>query len=272
MERLIFFGLLGATALTVLVFTLRLHPTRRLSFLREAVIVISAYFIYFLIRSLTEGRADEAIRRALALEDVERWLGIAVEAGVQGLIIDHDWLVTLANWVYIGLHWPLIAAVALWLYHEHTERYFTYRNAILLSGLVGLIIFATLPMAPPRLADPELIDTVVERSRSYRVMQPPALTNQYAAMPSLHLGWNLLMSIALIRESRHLVLHAIGWVTPLLMLVAMVATANHYVLDGVAGAAIVVLALLAVEVLFPRIRVMRERRVATVGVQLVEDE
>lgn len=272
MERLIFVGLLGATALTVLVFTLRLHPTRRLSFLREAVIVISAYFIYFLIRSLTEGRADEAIRRALALEDVERWLGIAVEADVQGLVIDHDWLVALANWVYIGLHWPLIAAIALWLYHEHTERYFTYRNAILLSGLVGLIIFATLPMAPPRLADPELIDTVVERSRSYRVMQPPALTNQYAAMPSLHLGWNLLMSIALIRESRHFVLQAVGWMTPVLMMLAMVATANHYVLDGVVGAVIVIGALVTVEGLFPQIRARWGQRVATADVRVIEED
>jgi hypothetical protein len=271
-ERIIFFGLLVVAALTVLGFTLRLHPTRRLAFLREAVIIISAYFIYFLIRSLTEGRADEAIQRALALEDVERWLGIGVEAAVQGLIIEHDWLVALANWIYIGLHWPLIAAIALWLYHEHTERYFTYRNAILLSGLVGLIIFATLPMAPPRLADPELIDTVVERSNSYRLMQPPALTNQYAAMPSLHLGWNLLMSIALVRESRHVLLQVIGWGTPVLMFLAMVMTANHYVLDGVAGAAIVVVALLAIDRLFPWIRAWRAQRGLTVNLQVIEED
>lgn len=267
-ERLIFLALLAATALTVLIFTLRLHPRRRLEFLREAAVVISAYFLYFLIRSVTEGRADEAIERALALQDLERSLGIAIEGDLQALIIDHDWLVDLANGVYIGLHWPLIAAIALWLYHEHTERYFTYRNAVLLSGLVGLIIFATLPVAPPRLADPELIDTVVERSNAYRVMQPPALTNQYAAMPSLHLGWNLLMSIALIRESKHLLLQVTGWATPVLMLLAMTVTANHYLLDGVVGAVIVVAALLALESLFPWIRAMREQRrpVATVPV------
>jgi PAP2 superfamily protein len=256
-ERLIFLALLAATALTVLAFTLRLHPRRRLEFLREAAVVISAYFLYFLIRSATEGRADEAIARALSLGELEETLGIAVEVEMQALILEREWLVDLANGIYIGLHWPLIAAIALWLYHDHTKRYFTYRNAVLVSGAMGLIVFATLPMAPPRLADPEFIDTVVERSNAYRVMQPPGLTNQYAAMPSLHLGWNLLMSIALIRESRHVALQIVGYGTPVLMFLAMVMTANHYVLDGVVGVAVVIAALLAVERLFPWVSAWR---------------
>ena len=228
--------------------------------MREAALVISAAFLYFLIRGATEGRAAEAIARALALQDLERALGLAVEADLQALIIDHDRLVDLANAVYIGLHWPVIAAIAIWLHAQDLTRYRNYRNAMMLSGLVGLIIFAMWPMAPPRLADPELIDTVVERSNAYRLMQPPQLTNQYAAMPSLHLGWNLLMAIALVRESRHVVLHIVGWLTPVVMLLAMVTTANHFLLDGVAGAAIVVVALLVVELLFPWIRGRYGRR------------
>ena len=153
----------------------------------------------------------------------------------------------LANAIYIGLYWPMIAAIAIWLLTQHRDRYFDYRNAMLLSGLIGLVVFATLPVAPPRLTDPEFVDTVVERSNVYRLMQPPQLTNQYAAMPSLHLGWNLLMAIALIRESRHVLLHVVGWLTPVLMLLAMIMTANHYLLDGVAGAVIVVIALIVVE-------------------------
>jgi len=260
MERFIFLGLLAATALTVLGVTFWLPEGRRREFLREAALVISAAFLYFLIRGATEGRAAEAIARALALQDLERALGLAVEADLQALIIDHDRLVDLANAVYIGLHWPVIAAIAIWLHARDVTRYRNYRNAMMLSGLIGLIIFATWPMAPPRLADPELIDTVVERSNAYRLMQPPQLTNQYAAMPSLHLGWNLLMAIALVRESRHVALHVVGWLTPVVMLLAMVMTANHYLLDGFAGAAIVVVALVVVELLFPWIRGRCERR------------
>ena len=247
MERLIFLALVAATALTVLGVTFRLPSGRRREFLLEAALVISAFFLYFLIRGATEGRAEEAINRALALEELERSLGLLVEAELQALIIDHDWLVDLANATYIGLHWPLISATAIWLHAQHPRRYLDYRNAMLLSGLIGLIVFATLPVAPPRLADPELIDTVVERSNAYRLMQPPQLTNQYAAMPSLHLGWNLLMGIALVRESSRRALHLVGWLTPLVMLLAMILTANHYLLDGIAGATVAIVALLAVE-------------------------
>ncbi len=271
-ERLIFPGLLAATALTVLSVTFWLPEGRRREFLREAALVISAALLYFLIRGATEGRAAEAVARALDLQDLERALGLAFEADLQALIIDHDRLVDLANAVYIGLHWPVIAAIAIWLHAQDLTRYRNYRNAMMLSGLVGLIIFAMWPMAPPRLADPELIDTVVERSNAYRLMQPPQLTNQYAAMPSLHLGWNLLMAIALVRESKHIALQLVGWATPVVMLFAMVATANHFVLDGLAGAMIVVLALGTVEVLFPRIREMRAQRGLTGNAEVIEED
>jgi hypothetical protein len=179
------------------------------------------------------------------------------------LIINRQPLVDLANLVYIGLHWPLIAAVAIWLHARHPTRYVHYRNAMLLSGAVGLIIFATWPVAPPRLADPLFIDTVVERSDASRVMQPPQLTNQYAAMPSLHLGWNLLIAVALIRESRHLAVRIAGWLTPVAMFLAMVMTANHYILDGVAGVVIVALALIAVEGMWLPLRLRPHRPTAT---------
>ena len=272
MERLIFLGLLAATTLTVLAVTFWLPEGRRREFLLEAALVISVYFLYFLIRGATEGRAEEAVGRALALQDLEAALGLAFEADLQALIIDHDRLVDLANAIYIGLHWPVIAVIAIWLHAQHPRSYLHYRNAMMLSGLVGLIIFAMWPVAPPRLADPELIDTVVDRSNAYRVMQPPQLTNQYAAMPSLHLGWNMLMAIALVRESRHVVLHMVGWLTPPMMLLAMIMTANHFVLDGVAGAVLIVASLLAVEWLVPRIRGMRERRGDAVTVPVTKGD
>lgn len=272
MERLIFLALLAATALIVLGVAVRLPEGRRRGFLREAALVISAFFLYFLIRGATEGRAEEAIGRALALRDLERSLGLLVEADLQAVIIDHDWLVDLANAAYIGLHWPLISVIAIWLLARHPRRYLGYRNAMLLSGLIGLIVFATLPVAPPRLADPELIDTVVERSNAYRLMQPPQLTNQYAAMPSLHFGWNLLMGIALVRESRHRALHLVGWLTPVVMMFAMVVTANHYLLDAAAGAAVVLVALLAVEVVPSPSSWLRRWRTARLTGPLIESD
>jgi hypothetical protein len=165
----------------------------------------------------------------------ERGLGIFWEPRIQSAIVNHDWIVNLANWVYIWGHWPVIAAVALWLYRSQPDRYRLTRNALLVSGGIGLVIFTVFPVAPPRLAEMGLVDTVVQRSNFYHVLQPPALTNQYAALPSLHFGWNLLIGIALIRGATHPAGKALGVLLPTAMFAAVVLTANHYLIDTVAG-------------------------------------
>ena len=111
---------------------------------------------------------------------------------------------------------------------------------MLISGGVGLFIFAAFPVAPPRLTDLGFIDTVTQQSSAYRVLQPPAFVNQYAAMPSLHVGWDLLMGLAVYTYSRHVLLRALGVVLPVLMVSSVVQTANHYVIDAVVGVALVV--------------------------------
>jgi membrane-associated phospholipid phosphatase len=85
------------------------------------------------------------------------------------------------------------------------------------------------------------VDTVTERSEAYRVLQPPAFVNQYAAMPSLHVGWDLLVGMALFTAAGCVVVRVIGALMPLLMAFAVVATANHYVVDVVAGVALVLI-------------------------------
>ncbi len=79
------------------------------------------------------------------------------------------------------------------------------------------------------------VDTVTERSEAYRVLQPPAFVNQYAAMPSLHFGWNLLVGIAIFRHSNHIIGKIIGVALPVFMFASIVLTANHYIIDGLAG-------------------------------------
>jgi membrane-associated phospholipid phosphatase len=117
------------------------------------------------------------------------------------------------------------------------------RNAMFLSGAIGFLFFALLPVAPPRLVDPSLVDTVTLHSESYRALQPPGLTNQYAAFPSLHFGWNLLVGVAVWGATRNTALRLLSIVGPAAMGAAVVLTANHFVLDLAGGAAVVLLAL-----------------------------
>jgi glycerophosphoryl diester phosphodiesterase/membrane-associated phospholipid phosphatase len=213
------------------------------AFLREACLVIGAYFAYFLVRGATEGRPGEAIAHARDVIDVERALGLYHEERLQQAIVDHQFLVDLANWAYIWGHWPLIAVVATWLFVARRSTYYTFRNAFLISGGIGLIVFALYPVAPPRLADPSIVDTVTEHSRSYRVFQPPALVNQYAAMPSLHFGWNLLIGIALIRAAPRPEIRVFAFALPVVMWLSVVLTGNHFILDTIAGGLLALLGL-----------------------------
>ncbi len=214
-----------------------------LPLLRQVATIAIAVFLYFFVRGLVDAREDDAIRDARWLIDLEQRLGFFWEPRLQAWALAVGPLRTVANWVYIWGHWPVIAATLVWLVVRHRDAYAPYRNALLLSGAVGLVIFTLYPMAPPRFMDAYgFVDTITLHSYSYRVLQPPSLVNQYAAMPSLHCGWDLLMGIAIARHAPRR-LRWIGYVLPVAMVSAVVLTANHYILDAVAGMVLVMASL-----------------------------
>jgi membrane-associated phospholipid phosphatase len=211
------------------------RPGLAADLVRQAVLVALAALAYFGVRGLTQGGIGTALDNAARVVGAERALGAAWEDEIQDAVLGHDTLVALANWVYIYGHWPVVIGVLVWLFARHPDRYRDTRDALFISGAIGLVIFMAFPTAPPRLAEMGLIDTVTERSSSYRALQPPGLLNKYAAMPSLHFGWNLLVGLAMFREARRLPARIAALVVPALMAIAVVATANHWVLDVVAG-------------------------------------
>ncbi|MEX0750178.1 MAG: phosphatase PAP2 family protein [Dehalococcoidia bacterium] len=211
----------------------------RVGFGREISLVVFAYFAYFAVRGVTQGAEAQALINADRVVAFERKLGILWEPAWQAAILPHPLLVDFFNWIYVWGHWPVIITVATWLFMSRPDLYRLYRNAFLFSGAIGLVIFATFPVAPPRLAgDIEVIDTVTLHSNSYRVLQPPGLVNQYAAVPSLHFGWNMLLGIAIVTAARSRWVKLVGAVIPPIMFLAIVLTANHYIIDAVAGAAV----------------------------------
>lgn len=218
---------------------------------REAVLVGFAILVYFGVRHLTAGSPQTAFANADRMMRLEQHLGIAWEHRLQAVVVPHDLLVTLANWVYIFGHWPVILGVGVALYVYRPRHYYLLRNAIFASGLIGFFFFALFPVAPPRLAESGMLDTVTERSEAYRALQPPALTNQYAAFPSLHAGWNLLVGIVVVMAVASLAVRIAALTLPAAMALAVVVTANHYVVD-VAGGVTVVLIGLAIAIFIQR--------------------
>jgi hypothetical protein len=204
----------------------------------QIAIVVGAIVAYFGVRGITEGDAVTANRNASTVVDIERAAGIYVEEGLQRLIAGSDTVVTLSNWTYIWMHWPVIAITLIWFIRSNRDRYVELRNAMIISGLIGLIIFATFPVAPPRLYGTEFIDTVTDRSYSYRVLQPPMFVNAYAAVPSLHFGWNLLIGVMWFRVGGNRRWRVASVIMPAGMAWAVVATANHWVFDVLTGGAV----------------------------------
>jgi hypothetical protein len=213
-----------------------------LDVLVQIAICALAVFVYFRVRGMTAAWPNVADRNAALLIKVERALGINWEYVLQQTVIGSQLATRLLNWIYIFGHWPVIVVTLVWLFFGHRAVFRRTRNAMFASGAVGLVVFAVFPVAPPRLYELGLIDTVADQSHAYRIFQPVAFTNQYAAMPSLHVGWDLLIGLAIWTAARRRWVRLLGLAMPVAMAAAVVLTANHYLLDAVVGATLTSLA------------------------------
>jgi membrane-associated phospholipid phosphatase len=206
-------------------------------FAGHVVVIGAAVLIYFGVRGLTDSRPEIALRNAARVVHLEAVLGMGWEGTLQGLVLGSRLATALVNYVYVFGHWPVIVVSLVWLLLRHPDVFARARDTMLISGGIGLVIFASFPVAPPRLFALGLTDTVSLYSSAYRVLQPVAFTNQYAAMPSLHVGWNLVIGLALYAAAgRRVWLRLLAVAMPLAMAVSVVLTANHYLLDVAAGA------------------------------------
>lgn len=205
----------------------------------ELLVAAVGYVAYSVSTGAVHAHQALAYANAARVIALERWLGIFIERPLQLPVLPHAWLVQFFNAVYMWGHLPLIIAVAAWLFVFHRPHYRLIRNAVLISGGIALIVFYSLPVAPPRLVPSlHILDTAALISPVYDAVEPKIFFNPYAAIPSMHIGWDLLMGIALVWCARTAALRWFGALLPLFMLVAVVVTGNHYILDGLAGAAV----------------------------------
>ena len=212
------------------------------AFGRELALAALGGLAYFAIRGAVAGRADEATARAAGLLDLERSLGLAWEHALQDAILGSQPLVNLMNGIYFWTHMPVILALGVWLWWTHRGAYTFTRNAFLGSAVLALALYFVLPTAPPRLL-PGFVDTMALHARAnYQAQELGPFVNAYAALPSLHFGWALLVALGLWlgrprRRGGAVVVVIVGAALVLGQFFAIVTTANHFVLDAVAGAA-----------------------------------
>lgn len=211
---------------------------------REVLLIATAFPLYTLVHALVRGRIDEAEANGRAIFEMERSLGVRWEPWLQDQVLAAPVLLRLLNLNYVYGFLPVIAIAALFLYLRFPAYYGLVRNAFLLSGGIGLVVYYLFPAAPPRLLDGYgFVDTVFQHFNAERPYSPAFLVNQYAAMPSLHFGWILLLGGSLSLLTKHLLRRLLALLMPAAMFLTIVATANHYVLDAVAGFLVVALGL-----------------------------
>ncbi|KAG2415670.1 hypothetical protein HFD88_006861 [Aspergillus terreus] len=252
--------------------------------------------------TLQEGTVDVARKHALQLIRIEKAIGIFWEVPIQQFFLRHGTLMTWINWIYSFIHIPGTIAFLVWLYYYTITRnrfdesqpgkprgvmsgspagprlYQARRRTLAVCNLLAFVVFTLWPCMPPRLLsdksvegpDGELgrsygfVDTVHGANGAGSVWTENRFCNQYAAMPSLHFGYSLMIGLTIMTiplppqhrraitkprwlpccfgrrmpSWRRMICLAVGFAYPFIILVAIVATANHFILDAVAGAVV----------------------------------
>ncbi|MFF5076653.1 phosphatase PAP2 family protein [Actinoplanes sp. NPDC000266] len=214
---------------------------------RELLLVAVLFLAYKFGRILVEGHVDEAMRNAASIWDFERLLHLPSESALQGSLLSHTFWVRAANCFYAYVHFPATAITLIWMYVKRPEIYLWMRRTLATLTAFALVVHALYPLAPPRMLTPAgMVDTGRLFGPSvYGSPSTDTLSNQYAAMPSLHVGWAVVVALALVAASAG---HRWRWVWlahPVITLFVVVVTGNHYWVDAVAavGLLAVVLAL-----------------------------
>jgi hypothetical protein len=218
----------------------RLLPHGPLDVVRQVLLFMAAYQLYRLTRGLVNHpeAATAAFQNARDLIGIERSLNLFVEPSVQAFTSGQQWLLDGASWMYINAQTSVTVGALAWLYLFRNESFYFVRNMFLIAFGIALIGYSTFPTAPPRFF-PEygFFDAVSDFTG---VPQDSVtinnLFNPYAAVPSMHVAFALMIGIPIARLVKWRPLKIFWAVYPLLVVFVIVATANHFIADAVLGA------------------------------------
>ncbi|WP_437053994.1 phosphatase PAP2 family protein [Streptomyces sp. enrichment culture] len=216
----------------------RLRAPRRPRLWFEILLIGVSYWTYSLVRNAVPEQRAQALRNADWIWRVEQQLGLAVEESVNHAVNSVTWLVVGMNYYYATLHFVVTLGVLVWLYRGHPGRYAATRLVLFATTGVALVGYYLYPLAPPRLMNGgSFIDTVMvhETWGSMASGDLKNMSNQYAAMPSMHIGWSVWCGLTVFALASVPWVRVLGLVYPALTLVVIVATANHFWLDAVGG-------------------------------------
>jgi len=214
----------------------------------ELALIAVLYGCYMAGRAAMGVHTGAAVERGQEILDLEALAGLDIERPLNSMVTAIPPVALLFAYLYATLHYVVTPLVLVWTGVRRSERYRQARNALLVATAVGLLGYWQLPTAPPRLLDDGFIDVMGrfsdvgwwgDAASAPRGME--SLSNQFAAFPSLHVGWAMWVALCLSRNVRSRAVRGLASAYPVLMSVVVMATANHYLLDAAAGVACAVL-------------------------------
>jgi PAP2 superfamily len=206
--------------------------------LRQIVLFCGAYWLYRLVRGLVDGRAATAFANARHIVHFEQGVHAFFEPHVQAFAEAHRALLDVASFAYVNSHFVITTLALAWVYLRRNERFYFVRNMFMVAMGIALVLYVVFPTAPPRFL-PELgfTDSVAD----FTGVRPDSgsedlLFNPYAAVPSMHVCFSLMVGLSMARMARWRWAALVWRLYPAVITWAVITTANHWWIDAVLGA------------------------------------
>jgi hypothetical protein len=218
----------------------RLLPKGWLDVLRQVALFASAYLAYRLVRGLVESDANVAFAHARDLISLELSLHVFVEPSIQTWASGSHFVMGFASWLYVNAQTTVTVSALVYLYLRHNRNFYFVRNMFMIAMVIALVGYTVFPTAPPRFM-PEwgFIDSVSDFTGvhvNHASATANALLNPYAAVPSMHVAFALMIGWPLAKLAKHRIVSLLWLLYPFLMAFVIVVTANHFIFDAILGA------------------------------------
>jgi membrane-associated phospholipid phosphatase len=215
-------------------------PRGWLDVLRQVSLFAVAYGAYRIVRGLVENDGTAAFQHAREVIQLERTLHVFVEPSIQAWASSSHFVMELASWVYVNAQFSVTVGALLFLYLQRNRSFYFVRNMLLIGMAIALVGYAFFPIAPPRfLPEWGFVDSVSDMT-GLHLSHSSALfsdfVNPYAAMPSMHVAFALMIGWPMARLVRWRLARVLWLGYPFVIAFVIIATANHYIVDAVLGA------------------------------------
>jgi membrane-associated phospholipid phosphatase len=223
---------------------------------RQIGLLVLVDLAYETVRGLADGQRSVAFAHGQQVIDVERATHTFFEPSFQSFFAQWSWIVDFANQVYMNSQFAVVLGFFFWLYFFRNEAFYFVRNMFMVSMGIALVGYTLYPTAPPRLF-PEygFLDTINDFSNvNHDSALVKVFINPYAAVPSMHCAFALMVGLSAAKLSRHWYTRTLWVLWPALVTWVVIVTANHYWVDAALGAAVAALSALAAQWLLARAR------------------